>query len=529
VPPSVRRHAGLVALVLMFAACGRHSSSPGPPHVLTIADSADPSSLNPLLAHDQDTIGFDLLVTETLIGLSARNRLVPVLVTRVPSRANGDVSPDGKTIVYHLRPGIRFADGVPLTSADVAFTYRAILDSRNPVESQDAYRRIAWLRTPDRQTVVVHMKRSWNAAVAELFAQADFAFGILPAHAFASSDVTRAAWNQHPFGTGPFHVTQWQRGNRIVLDPNPYYRPRPKLQRIVLALIPTTQASLVALRAHDVDLTEIDAAQIPDARDLAGIRIARIPMNGEYRLMLQTTASPTDDVRVRRAIADVIDRREILRGTYGALLPADSFLPPVFAWHDPAPQSAIADPSAAARELRAAGWQRVDGWWSKGGQRLSLTIDAEPERGTRMLVIEQEQLRHAGIDAELKTFPASAFNAPGGPLRSGRFEVAADQWIGAADPEESVVFACGQRGGNGNNQANYCNPRFDALFEDQAVTGNLERRKHDFIEMQRIVRRDVPIVAIAFESSIDAIGDRVVGFRRNMLAYPVDAPAWDVR
>ena len=96
--------------------------------MLRIADNADPSSLNPLLAHDQDTIGYDLLVTETLIGLDARNRLVPVLVTRVPTVANGDVSPDGKRIVYHLRTGVRFADGTPFTSRDVAFTYRAIMD-----------------------------------------------------------------------------------------------------------------------------------------------------------------------------------------------------------------------------------------------------------------------------------------------------------------------------------------------------------------------------------------------------------------
>lgn len=60
--------------------------------MLAIADNVDPTSLNPLLAHDQDTIGYDLLVTQTLVGLSAENRLVPVLVTRVPSRANGDVS-----------------------------------------------------------------------------------------------------------------------------------------------------------------------------------------------------------------------------------------------------------------------------------------------------------------------------------------------------------------------------------------------------------------------------------------------------
>jgi peptide/nickel transport system substrate-binding protein len=175
--------------------------------VLFIADNVDPTSLNPLLAHDQDTIGYDLLVTQTLVGLSADNRLVPVLVTRVPSRVNGDVSPDGRTIVYHLRRGIRFADGAELTSADVGFTYRAIVDPRNPVESVDAYRRIAALQTSDRYTVVVRLHRPWNAAVAELFAQADFAFGILPAHAFATTDIRRGAWDQRPFGTGPFRVT----------------------------------------------------------------------------------------------------------------------------------------------------------------------------------------------------------------------------------------------------------------------------------------------------------------------------------
>ena len=202
-------------------ACQRHGAHA---HVLAIADNVDPASLNPLLAHDQDTIGYDLLVTQTLVGLSAENRLVPVLVTRVPSRANGDVSRDGKTIVYHLRHDVCFADGTGLTAADVAFTYRAIVDPRNPVESIDAYRRIAALRTPDRYTIVVRLHDPWNAAVAELFAQADFAFGILPAHAFSSTDVRRGAWDQRPFGTGPFRVTQWQRANHIVLERNPYYR-----------------------------------------------------------------------------------------------------------------------------------------------------------------------------------------------------------------------------------------------------------------------------------------------------------------
>lgn len=521
--------AAALQCALLLTACSHAGGEPAAPHVLRIADNVDPSSLNPLLAHDQDTIGYDLLVTQTLIGLSAENKLVPVLVTRVPSRANGDVSPDGKTIVYHLKRGVRFADGREFTSADVTFTFNAIEDPRNPVLSVDAYRRVVSVEARDPYTVVIHLRRRWNAAVAELFAQADFAFGILPAHAFTSTDVTKAAWNQHPFGTGPFRVTQWQRAGRIVLDPNPYYRPRPLLRRIIFELIPTTEASLLALRTHEVDLTEISPVQIPQARATAGAHVMVTPVNGTYFLLLQTTASPTNDVHVRRAISDALDRREIVRGTNGALTPADSFLPPVFAWYVPGRHMPPADAAAVAAELMPAGWRMRDGHWMKSGRPLVVTIALAPERGTSMQVIEQEQLRRAGIEAMLKRYPAALFNAPSGPLRTGSFTLAAAQWIGAADPEQSVTFACSQRGGDGNNSMNYCNRRFDALFDDQAVTADTNRRRRDFIEMQRIIGADVPVVPIAFESNVDAVSDRVRNFRRNMLMYPVDADRWDVR
>jgi peptide/nickel transport system substrate-binding protein len=526
-PPAGR---GLLLALLALTACARSGETFAQAHVLRIADNVDPTSLNPLLAHDQDTIGYDLLVTQTLVGLSARNRLVPVLVTRVPSRANGDVSSDGKTIVYHLRRGVRFADGTELTSRDVAFPFRAILDPRNPVESQDAYRRVDALQTPDRYTVVVRLKAPWNAAVAELFAQADFAFGILPAHAFSSTDVVHSAWNQLPFGTGPFRVVEWQRASRIVLDPNPYYRPLPRLHQIVFFLIPTTQAALVALRAHEVDVVEIlDPAQIPTARGIPGAHLALTPVNGEYEITARTSRSPTDDVHVRRAIAAAIDRREIARASFGALTPADSFLPPVFDWHDPAPETTSSDPARVGRELQADGWRETAGAWRMAGRPLSVTIAYEPALGSWIEVLVQEQLRRAGIDARVKPFPPALFNAPGGPLRSGSFTLASSQWIGGADPEQSVVFACSQRGGDGNNDSDYCSPRFDAYFLDQAVTSDPRRRRRDFVEMQRIVRRDVPVVPIAFQLDVDAISDRVSGFARNMLRYPVDAASWDVR
>jgi len=196
----------LLATALASAGCSRGTGQAryAAPHDLRIADEADPSSLNPLLAHDQVTIGFDLLFVQTLVGVDAANRLVPVLITRVPTRANGDISRDGRTIVYHLRRGVRFADGKPLTSADVAFTFAAIVDPRNPFLSEDAYRRVSSLSTPDPHTVVVRLHAPWNAAVRELFAQSDFAFGILPRHAFASTSLRGAPWESTPLARGLF-------------------------------------------------------------------------------------------------------------------------------------------------------------------------------------------------------------------------------------------------------------------------------------------------------------------------------------
>src|SRR5581483_7392319 len=141
----MRRFCVFLLCAVLLCGCGTHARFAIGGGVLRIADVVDPPSLDPLLAHDQDTIGYDLLICQTLVGIDAANRLVPVLVTRIPSRENGDISADGTRITYHLRRGIRFADGKPLTSADVAFTYRAIVDPRNNVLSVAPYHRTASL------------------------------------------------------------------------------------------------------------------------------------------------------------------------------------------------------------------------------------------------------------------------------------------------------------------------------------------------------------------------------------------------
>lgn len=517
-----------IALALCCNSCVRVQHSARVPHQLRIADSADPSSLNPLLAHDQDTIAFDRLFVQTLVGLDAANRLIPILVTRVPSRANGDIAADGRTIVYHLRRDVRFADGRPLTARDVAFTFRAIMDPRNPVLSQDAYRRVESLTMPDPYTVVVRLRARWAAAVRELFAESDFAFGILPAHAFTSTALQHAAWEDRAYGSGPFRVTRWLRGDRVVLEPNPYFSPRPRLARLELLVVPDANAAVNALRSRDVDLARIAPGQVLELQSVRTVRVVATAINGMDYLALQTAAVPTSDLRVRRAIAEALDVAVVERTFQGLYPRAAAFLPPVFAWHNPKLRPIEQNAAAAAAQLDAAGWNLRGGVRTRNGKPLELLFVAESNGELDYAPIVQRQLAALGIRMITKSFPVSTFNAPNGPIRTGRFNIAAQGWIGGADPEQSVTFSCRQVG-LADNISRFCDARFEAAFEDQRVARSYRRRGADFLAMQRIVYDRLPVVPLNYVVYFDAIDSHVTGFARNMLGFPVGAENWDVK
>ncbi|MBV8344445.1 MAG: peptide ABC transporter substrate-binding protein [Candidatus Eremiobacteraeota bacterium] len=520
------------AVIAVAVGCTRASTPSGPPHVLRIAYAGDPASLVPFVAIDQNIIALDTLFCQTLVGLSADNRDVPILVTRIPSRRNGDVSADGTQITYRLRPDAHFADGVPLTSADVAFTYRAIFDPRNRATSVEPYRRIASLRTPDPHTVVMRLRKPWNAAVHVLFAQADFAYGILPKHAFADTKVVGSPWENAPFGSGPFRVKTWLRGDRIVLAPNPYYRPRPRLAEIVLQIVPNLNSNFVALRAHAVDVGTLTAEDVAQAERLPGIRVLRIAENATRMLYLQTQAPPTRDVRVRRAIAHALDYHALSAAWRNEFPRATSFLPPpIVRWDSAAIPAYPHDPALARRELDAAGWAPRLGIRIKDGVPLGglIGVNSEDPINVRIATLVQAQLAAVGMVLSIKANPTRIWFSPDGLLRNGKATIVGESWVGGGDAEQSLNLRCVQAVKGGDNHSFYCSSRFEALFEDQARTPSETRREQDFDAIAALVHGDVPIIPLYYEYRLIGLSDRVTGYRLNMLWMPVDAETWDVR
>ncbi len=523
----------VAASLAALAGCTRSGAARnGPPHVLRIAYAGDPASLVPFVAIDQEIIALDTLFCQTLVGLSANNRDVPILVTRIPSRRNGDISRDGTRITYHLRRDARFADGVALTSADVAFTYRALFDPRNRATSLQPYRQIRSLQTPDAHTVVVRLRKPWNAAVRVLFAEADYVYGILPKHAFADTKVVGTPWENAPFGTGPFRVRAWLRGDRIVLERNPYYRPRPKLDQIVLRIVPNLNSNFVALQSGAVDVGTLTAENVAQAQRLAGVRVLRIPENATRLLYLQTQAPPTRDLRVRRAIASALDYAALAGAWRNEYPPAASFLPPpIVTWENVVVRPYVHDVSAANRALDAAGWRMRNGVRFKDGIALGglIGVNSEDPINVRIATLVQAQLATVGMELSIKSNPTRIWFSPDGLLRNGKAAIVGETWVGGSDPEQSLNFRCVQAIAGDENHSFYCSKRFEALYGDQEDTPSRARRERDFNAIQGLIHADVPVIPLYYEDRLLGVSKRVTGYRLNMLWIPVDAEAWDAR
>lgn len=524
-----RRLAAASVLALVTAGC-THAENPrgwGTPHQMTIARTNDPRSLNPLFEGEQGDADLTQLYAEPLVGLNSQNKIVPVVASRVPSLANGDISRDGRTITYHLRRDERFADGIPLTSRDVAFTYRAIMDRRNPVGSVQRYRIIERLDTPDPHTVVLHLRRRWAAAVTALFAETDFIYGILPAHAFASTDVTHADWNEHPFGSGPFRVVRWRRGDNIVLEPNAYARRKPHLLQLALKIVPDRNTARLLLFAHAVDvvgyLTDSQAVQTRSAPE---IQLVRTQKNSVEYAEFQTQRPPTDDLRVRRALLDAIDTGAIAQKVALGLWPrASTEIPPMLWAHDSSITPPSYNPQRAAAELDAAGWEMQNGRRVKAGRPLEIQVAyfSSDDEGRDDATLIQKDLANVGVRAILRSYPSTIYP---NVLSSGRFNLAWGGWTGGSDPEQSEIYKCDPLT---PNDAHWCDQHYDKLFDEQSQTLDQARRQVLFDAIQRTVRDATLFVPLIYAGDYSAINPAVRGWNPDMLFEYSNSENWDVQ
>jgi len=522
-----------VLLALLAAGCGRGATHQA---VVQFAIAADPQTLNPLFLHpDAASVEQQIarLAFEPFIDLDEKGRPVPALLSAVPDLRNGGLSRDGRTIVYHLRKGVRWSDGRPVTAADVLFTLHAILDPRNPVRSHEGYDLIDRAYAPNPLTVVFHLKHAWAPAVMTYFSYGFSPQFVLPEHVLrAQSPLDRASFNDAPtVGDGPYRFVSWERGDRLRYEANAlYWRGRPKLDGLDVRVVPQPSTNLVLLQAGELDWNLIAPVQLAVLRGKAGLKFVGVPTSVVAGLALNTSHPPLDDVRVRRALAMSIDRAAISKKIALGVYPVTDQITPQFSWaYDPAVKEPAYDPRAADALFDLAGWRRgPDGMRRKDGVAFQLLYVQFPESmtGVRVATAVQAALHDRGIGVTVKSVSnAQLFLPRTGVLASGGFDVAYVPWTMGADPDDSSVLAC-----NGpSNYMRWCNSAVDAVEHRALASTDRAERKRLYGQIARIVASDVPIVYLFNARYLYAYRSRMNGFAPNAFLPTWNAFAWSLR
>ena len=497
--------------------------------------AADPRNLNPLfLTPDAASVEQQVgrLVFEPFIDLDQHGRPRPELLAEIPTLRNGGLSADGRTILYRLRPGVRWSDGVPVSADDVLFTLQAILDSRNPVRSREGYDLIDRARALGLHRVLFHLKRPWAPAVMTYFSNGIASQFVLPAHVLRlQMPLARAAFNAAPaVGDGPYRFISWTRGEALHYAANSlYWRGRPAVERLDLRIIPDPTTNLLLLRAGELDWNLLAPAQLAVLRGDAQIRILAVPTAVVAGLAFNTARTPLDDVWVRRALAMSIDRNSISRKITLGFYPVTNMLQPQFSWaFDPAVREPEYDPSAADKLLDRAGWRRgADGFRRRNAIPLHLTYVQFPETatGVRVATAVQAALRQRGIDVTIKAVSnAQLFLPRTGVLATGTFDLAYVPWTMGADPDDSAVLGCGAP----SNYMRWCDRQVERLEQAVLSATAQSARKRLYAQIGRIVAQQVPILYLFNADYVYAFRKRLRGFAPNPFVPTWNAYQWRI-
>ena len=337
-----------------------------------------------------------------------QNAPVPVLVTEMPSIANGGISEDGKTITLSLRDDLVWSDGTPLTADDFVFTYEMYMDPNNTVASQNPYDLMASVVAADPQTVVVTFNEVYAPWAATMWK------GILPKHVLQpvfekDGNINSAEYNRAPMvGCGPFNFAEWEAGSFARFTANEsYWLGRPKLDEIFIRFVPDDASQIAALQSGEGDLgTFISYPDIP-ALEEAGLQMftAFSGYNEGIYVSLNEKRHPAlKEQGVRQAIAYAIDRKaiveDLLLGRTGVAATYWDNTPFV----DPAIEPYPYDPAKANELLDAAGWKdsNGDGTRDKDGVELVLKYGTTTrEIRKEIQAVFQQQLLEVGIGVEL--------------------------------------------------------------------------------------------------------------------------------
>ncbi len=508
--------------------------------VLRVSIQQDIKNLNPLLNSNTTDGMIAFLMFEPLLHADAKGNPVPMLAATVPSTTNGGISKDGLTITYHLRKNVKWTDGVPVTGKDVKWSWQAIMNNNNNIISRHGYDYVRSIDTPDDYTVVVHLKQRFAPFINTFFADSDQPYPVAPAHILSKyPNINQIPFNNDPsVSDGPFKFVRWVHGDHMEFAANEnFFMGKPGLKTVYIRVVPDENTSINLLRTHDIDwMYEASINNYPSVKNIPGVRLAWVNINGYESTWLNVQRPYLQDVRVRRAIMYAIDKKRIVDTlTFGQQIIATQDQPPFMWSHNPNIDPVYPTNIQQARALlQQAGWSPgPNGIMMKGGEPLTLVLVSNNSNATRRknAVEVQQMLRAAGIDVEIKYYPGDVLFAPvgeGGILQSGKFDLGLAGWYAGTDPDDASQLTCANVAPAGYDYSRYCNPDMEAAQKIALNNYDQATRKQAYYRIQDLLARDIPMIFFYYTRQMHPISENFKGFDPNPVTESWNAWQWSI-
>jgi len=476
------RAALVAALLLWLVAPPACSPNPDANTLVMIIENS-PTNLDPRAGIDAYSERIDGLIFDDLLDRDEQLNVKPSLAERWEI-------PDPLTYVFHLRAGVKFQDGRPLTSRDVKWTFDSLLEGKIRSTKAAAYRPVDHLEATDDTTVIFHLKEPFATLLWNL---SDGAMGIVPYGSLGEL-------SQHPIGSGPFRFVRAQTDKDLVLERNDaYWGEKARLARVRFLVVRDMTTRALELRKGSADIA-INALT-PDMV----LTLERDPnlavLQGRGTILSYLAFNLRDpilsDIRVRQALAYAIDREPMIQYLWrGFAEPAHSVLPvQSWAYEGEVPRYEH-DPQRARDILDRAGYRPVN------GVRFHLSMKTSPEESTRLMVaVLQQQLREVQIQLDIRTFEFATFFSD---VTKGAFQLYSLRWIGGNEDPDIFEYAFHSAGfpPHGANRGFYVNPRVDALIDQARSELDQNTRKELYAEIQRILAVDLPYINLWYLDNV---------------------------
>jgi peptide/nickel transport system substrate-binding protein len=492
----------MMAAVGLLASCGGGSSSSGGSQAagapqrggdIVIARTQESLGMDNINVFDNESIWIFQQMYETLYTVSADGKSVkPWLATSY------DLSSDQLTYTFHLRQGVKFHNGQPMTSADVKFSLDVARDPKTGWGYIDAA--IKSVEAPDPETVVITTKYKWAPLVADI---ALFSNAILPKN---YAGMTQKQFYQQPIGTGPFKWDHWTHGQEIKLVKNPDYwqKGRPYLDSVTWTTVPADATRELQLKGGQAQIDEFPAySSIKELQSTPGVTMNLFPSTRTDYLCMNEKVKPFDDVHVRRAISYAVDRQAIIDSVlFGNGKPANSFMPPQVPYYDPNSPGIQYDMAKAKEEMAQSS--------VPNGFSFQLTVGAGVDQDEQIAQIVQDSLKQLNIDVQLRKVDPSVQFAQ---QQKYDYEMTSSYWtMDIADPDELVAFAVDNKSA-GSFFTDYNNPQVIEWTHQAQSTFDKAERQTLYSNIQKQAAEDAFMVFEFYSPYRYATSDKVQGFQ----------------